>query len=777
MEKQRKLIRVLYLDDSRLDRQLVCDALRERNGGFSVEEVATPEELEQRLKAGSYDVILSDTGSALIDGLDIIEVAHGIAPRVPVIILTGMGSEEMAVQAMKRGASDYVTKTLQHIQRLPRAIREALDRSRSETSHRMESDAVIDREARFRALVENVRDLILVLSNEAVVRFVNRSVERVLGYPHGSLIDQPIVDLVHPEDEAAFKRAFQGALDTSNGAMNLPVRCRHRDGQWMVLEANMRRLTGDENSVVLGARDISLQRWAENALRESELQFRALIEQSVDAIFVQQDGFLVLVNKAWERMFGYSRAEALMPSFNVEDLVAPTSRALFASGSEVGGDQENVHLEFTGIRRNGEEIDIEVRLANILWKGRPARQGIYRDVTARKRAEEATRRYAERLEVLRGIDRALLGAQTPAMIAEVAAQHIQKLIDCAWACVLVTETDDPYGLTMAARAGTIEPRLTRNAYGLSDLSWTKAPSRTDIGVLTCEKGDREREGLFHAFGDENTHCILRVPLRMQDTFLGVLLLGAESENVFSSRHIDIAGEVAEQLSVAIHNRRLFDAVSAAHVRLERLSHRLVEVQEAERRHIALELHDEIGQVLTALNYTLDFTDSSLAETDREKVERARELVDMLTSKVRDLSLNLRPSMLDDLGLLPALIWFLDRYQKQTAIQVRFSPGEIQGLRFRSEVETTAYRVVQEALNNVARHADVKTVDVKIWTEGDELHLEVTDAGSGFDPKMVSQARPSAGLSGMQERAALVGGTINIAARPSEGVSVHVILPA
>jgi len=769
--------RILYLDDSRLDRQLVRDALEEKHGGYDVKEVIAIDDLSDQLKSGAFDVVLSDTGRTLINGLDVIDIVHDYNPDLPVIILTGGGSEEVAVEAMKRGAADYVTKTLHHIQRLPRIIEEAVARGREGMDRRATNISTAQDATRYQDLVENVRDLLIVLAEDGTTRFINPSVERVLGYPPEEMEQYVFFDQVHPEDETAVRGAFQSVLEGGSNPSIHVFRCCHWDGKWLVLEGSFKRLSGSENTVVLGARDITQQRWAEAALRESEQQYRALIDQSVDAIYVVQDGYLVLVNKAWEKLFGYSRAEALQPTFDVSLLVSPKSKVPSLHLLTQPGQNPETDFEFTGLRRGHEDIDIEGRVANILWKGRPAQQGIYRDVTERKRTEEAVRRYAERLEVLRGIDRALLGAQTPAKIADVAAQQIQKLIACTWAGVLLVEPDDPERLTLAASAGASSLRTERGAYSVKNLGWAEGPPENSEEIIV-EANDLEPSVSMDAesLGLEAT-SFLRVPLIMQEAFLGVLLLGGEGPDLFSSRNVDIAREVAEQLSVAVHNRRLFEAVSAAQIRLERLSHRLVEVQESERRHIALELHDEIGQVLTALNFTLDFTDAALSPSDREKIDRARELVDMLTSMVRDLSLNLRPSMLDDLGLLPALIWFLDRYQRQTGIQVQFEPRDVQGLRFRTEVETTAYRVVQEALNNVARHARVETVNVIMWTDEEHLHLEVTDQGNGFDPRQVSEARPSAGLSGMQERAALVGGDLSICAHPGQGVTISVVLPA
>ena len=632
----------------------------------------------------------------------------------------------------------------------------------------------------FRALIENALDIIMVLDAAGEVDYASPSVAHILGHTLEDLTGRRIFDYVHAEDEAAFARAFRRVVAGGEEEVRMTIRFRHRSGAWRTLETTWRGLTGEDGvrRGVLNARDITERRWAEEALRESEQQYRALIEQSADAIYVLQDGAFVLVNRAWEELFGYTRAEVLSPRFEILSVVAPGSRGVIEERRRrrAAGKPVAPVFEVQGRRRDGQALDLEVSEADILWKGRPAIQGIYRDVTERKRAEKELRRYAERLEVLRAIDQALLSAQSSSTIAEAAAEHIRKLIPCLWAGVLLTDPETPGTLTVAAQAGTPLPLPAEARFDAAEFDLTDALRQGAPVVAGISEGGEPAFTLGSLVAGAGVQTMMWAALHMQEELLGIVVLGAEAAQAFTEDHRNIAREVAEQLSVAMHSMRLFEAVSAAHTRLEQLSHRLVEVQEQERRHIALELHDEIGQVLTALNYTLDFSGAPLPPAHEEKLARAHELVRLLTSRVRDLSLNLRPSMLDDLGLMPALLWYCERYQTQTGIKVHFHPLGVHGRRFRPEVETAAYRIIQEALNNVARYAEVREAWVRVWIEPEELYVEVVDHGKGFDPKQVKRRRPSAGLSGMQERAALVGGALHIEAAVGKGVYIRAVLP-
>jgi signal transduction histidine kinase len=155
--------------------------------------------------------------------------------------------------------------------------------------------------------------------------------------------------------------------------------------------------------------------------------------------------------------------------------------------------------------------------------------------------------------------------------------------------------------------------------------------------------------------------------------------------------------------------------------------------------------------------------------------RAQSLVEELISRVRDLSLELRPTMLDDLGLVPALLWLFERYTAQTGIQVSFQHIGLDR-RFDSDLETAAYRIVQEALTNVARYAGVQQATVNLWADAATLNVQVEDSGKGFDPDRARAAHPSTGLAGMRERATLLNGQLTVETAPQAGTQITAELP-
>ncbi len=214
-------------------------------------------------------------------------------------------------------------------------------------------------------------------------------------------------------------------------------------------------------------------------------------------------------------------------------------------------------------------------------------------------------------------------------------------------------------------------------------------------------------------------------------------------------------------------------------KLQTLSRRLVDAQETERRHIARELHDEIGQGLTVAQLNLQTVlQLSAAGPLAWRLAESLNAVERVLEQVHDISLNLRPSMLDDLGLEPALRWYTDRQATLAGLRAEFAIDPLEH-RLDPTVETECFRIAQEALTNVVRHAQASTVTVELHHSDGRLHLAVLDDGVGFDVASVREQAvrgASLGLLGMEERAALAGGGLEFNATAGQGTAVRAWFP-
>lgn len=209
--------------------------------------------------------------------------------------------------------------------------------------------------------------------------------------------------------------------------------------------------------------------------------------------------------------------------------------------------------------------------------------------------------------------------------------------------------------------------------------------------------------------------------------------------------------------------------------------RLIEAQEAERRRISLELHDQVGQILTAVKMNLHALQKTCAEPEILKsIQENLSVLDEAVDQVRDLSVDLRPALLDDFGLVVAVRWYLERQAKSTGITAEFISLSLdEDDRFTAELETACYRIVQEGVTNIIRHAGARRISVRLERTGAELMLVIADDGCGFNVKTTLADGPGAatlGLRGMEERAQAVGGTLLIDSAPGLGTQVCVSLP-
>ncbi len=207
-------------------------------------------------------------------------------------------------------------------------------------------------------------------------------------------------------------------------------------------------------------------------------------------------------------------------------------------------------------------------------------------------------------------------------------------------------------------------------------------------------------------GEQNIQTVVIAGFYRRHDLIGVLISMYIGEPVHLPEDtLALLKGLADQAAISVTNASLFEQVRRGREHQKALTTRLVEIQEAERRHIARELHDQIGQVLTGLQFMLEASKNQAGETRVNKLSEAQETVSGLIEQIREMSLNLRPAMLDDIGLLPTLVWHFERYTKQTGIEVSFRHNGL-NQRLLPDVETTVYRIVQEALTNVARYAKV-----------------------------------------------------------------------
>jgi len=496
----------------------------------------------------------------------------------------------------------------------------------------------------------------------------------------------------------------------------------------------------------------------------------SMLERAHDAIFMWElDGPIVYWNHGAELLYGYSSEEAVgQLSHKLLQTERPVSPELFKKALKRTGEWIG---DIRHTTRDGRCLVVESRHQLLREAGgRTYVLEVCRDITERLNLEAEVRMSEMRLRL--ALDAAAMGT----FIWHVAEDRTES--DAQMLALFGLGPDGAITLAQAL-AALIHPQ-DKNRYAEAVARATDSEGdgalREDIRIILPDSSQRWLAVVGQVFFEGEP----RRPTHMAGAVTNITDRKDAEEALERARN-ELEQRVRERTS----------ELAGANRSLGRLSRQVLEVQETERRRIARELHDEIGQALTGAKMMLESLDEQLRWSNNGAASAEalshdqtplvlKQLGDVYgvigetLEHVRDLSLDLRPAILDSLGLLPAVLWHFERYTRQTGVQVHFHHRGLVPLD--SDIEIGVYRIVQEALTNVARYADVSRVTVQLVADDQKLHLYVVDEGAGFDAEEAMAAGRSTGMAGMRERATLLGGDFLVSSTPGEGTTIEVELP-
>jgi signal transduction histidine kinase len=268
-----------------------------------------------------------------------------------------------------------------------------------------------------------------------------------------------------------------------------------------------------------------------------------------------------------------------------------------------------------------------------------------------------------------------------------------------------------------------------------------------------------------------------VPLRLDSLTLGALVIGFDKPYEWLPSERALMRAIAERSALALDRARINDALREREARIAELSAHLLRVQEEERKHISRELHDETGQGLMVIRLYLGMLESATAGRGaRNKIRETLDVVDRTIEGIRRIIARLSPLVLQELGLIAAVRKEAKDFARNTGVKARVVIPDSVG-RMRPEIEAAIYRVVQEALHNVSKHAQAKAVNIHVTREGGIVRVVVADDGMGFSGRTSSSRGHSFGLAGIKERIGSLGGTVRVQSSKGRGTRLEVVVPA
>ena len=599
-----------------------------------------------------------------------------------------------------------------------------------DVTERKHAEAVLrEAERKYRDIFENAGEGIFQSTPEGKYIAANPALARMHGFDSPEDLIRERRDISTQIYADPGKRVeFQRLLEQHGTVRGFEHQINRKDGSKIWISVNARAVRDEQGQVGYyegTAQDISERKRAEEALRESEELFSKAFHSSPAPLILTRlvDGCFLNANDAFLRAFEYERDEVIGKT--VRDLNIYVDRQdrknLIDQLKEQGSLRE---YESQARTKSGRILNLLVFVEPIKLKGEECILSTAYDITERKSIEEALRESEERY---------------------------RELFENAKDALYVHDLGGRY--TSFNRAAEQLSGFSREEILGKHFSNFVAPgSLRYVRENFCKKLDEEGVTVYEI--DLVTKDRRRVPVEV------------------SSRLIYEKGKPVGVQGVA----RDMTERKRAQEALRTYSQRLIEAQEAERQVIARELHDEIGQVLTVVRINLQsLQHSAQSGSQPSSIDDSLIIVDEALDRVRELSLNLRPSVLDNLGLSSALRWYVDRYARRSGIVADLQSDLEDGRRLGVELETACFRIVQEALTNVVRHARATRVLVRLTRSNGNLDLEIKDNGVGFNVDALLKASPpvwALGLRGMEERAIAVQGHLEIESTPMRGTEVR-----
>jgi PAS domain S-box-containing protein len=656
------------------------------------------------------------------------------------------------------------------------------------TERKQAEEALRQSEERFVRFMQHLPGPAWIKDVEGRYVYANATAEKAFGTPRAELYGKTDLEIFPPEVAAQFMKNDKQALSSEKGMQTVET-LRQEDGILHYSLVSKFPIPGPDGSTVLiggTAFDITERLRTEEALHESEQRLRAILHQATAGIIRKDaEGRLIFVNDTFCNMLGYTQSELLgKPIWQLthhEDV--EENRRLF---DQLMLEGVPFKLEKRLLRRDGSIMWMDVSVSPIMdAAGKPqSAVAVEVDITARKQAEEALQqlnlqlesRVQKRTVTIQAINQSLRDeiaerkrVEEALRVSEATARESEEKLRTLFDLL-------PVGISFLDPEGQV---LQLNSALLNIVRLSR------LQLINQEYKARKyirADGTPMSLSEFASARALAEARTIYNVETGIVLENGEVIwTSVSAAPVEVADVGVVVVTVDItESKRAERQVQESHRRLGILSRRLVEVQEEERRTLARELHDRVGQTLAALNINLIIINSQLpldiTQQIGPRLNDSMKLVAETIALVRDVMTDLRPAVLDDYGLEAALESQLSKFTSRYNIKAMLEKSDRPIPRLGSSIEMTFLRIAQEALMNIARHAHAEHVNLKLQQDEQAVVLSVRDDGIGIESWQDANRPGSHGLTIMHERAEAFGGRLKVKSVPGQGTIVEVSIP-
>lgn len=657
------------------------------------------------------------------------------------------------------------------------------------------------------AIVDSSDDAIVSKNLDGIITSWNQSAARIFGYSSAEAIGQHIT-LIIPSDRRKEEVEILARLRRGERVEHFDTVRRRKDGQLVDVSLTISPIR-DESGTIIGAskvaRDVSERKQADR----TQGLLSSIVDSSDDAIVSKTlEGVITSWNRSAERIFGYSPREAIGQPIT---LIIPSDRldeekeiiARLRQGEKVD------HFDTVRRRKDGSLLDVSLTISPVhdAAGGVIGASKVARDISERKQTEQTLAHAAREQRALFHLADGLHRAQSLDQVYGAAMSAICEGVDCDRSAILLA--DGGGAMRFAAWRG-LSDLYRKTVEGRSPWKHEdQNPQIVSFGNIEVGTFSKDLEKIMRA---EGIGALAFIPLVSKNKLIGEFMTYYPTAHEFTAKELEICTMIAQQVSFAIERKKADEELRLSEerfrllserldaevrsrteelekrnadllrqsMRVRSLSRRLLKAQDEERRHIARELHDSAGQTLTVLGMNLTQLLDEIKTLDPQIVELARasqEMVQQLHQEIRTTSYLLHPPLLDENGLASALALYTQGLSDRGHTNIHLELAEDFG-RIPTEMELVVFRLVQECLTNVHRHAGADNVVIRLTRQADRVTVEVEDDGHGMSEQRLAEVQSAGsgvGIRGMRERVCQLQGEFDITS-DSSGTRVRATIP-